>query len=69
MGLCIQDNKLNGVIKRYFRKEMRKEIQVPLHNAVSRLARVYDGDIWVLKKWCFGDRQWELRDKLRIEGL
>jgi hypothetical protein len=26
MGLCIQDNKVNGVIKRYFRKDMKKEI-------------------------------------------
>jgi hypothetical protein len=50
-------DKLIGCIKRYFGKNMRKEIKSRLHNIISKPALQYGSEIWVLRA----------EDKRRIE--
>jgi hypothetical protein len=50
-------NKLNGCIKRYLGKNMRKEIKIRLHNIISEPALQYGSETWVLRA----------EDKRRIE--
>jgi hypothetical protein len=50
-------NKLNGCIKRYLGKNMRKEIKLRLHNIISKPALQYGSETWVLRA----------EDKRRIE--
>jgi hypothetical protein len=50
-------NKLNGCIKRYLGKNMRKEIKLRLRNIISKPALQYGSETWILRA----------EDKRRIE--
>jgi hypothetical protein len=50
-------NKLNGWIKRYLGKNMRKEIKLRWHNIISKPVLQYGSETWVLR----------VADKRRIE--
>jgi hypothetical protein len=50
-------NKLNGCIKIYLGKNMRKEIKLRLHNIISKPALQYGSETWILRA----------EDKRRIE--
>jgi hypothetical protein len=62
MNMDLEDNvqkynKLNGCIKRYLGKNMRKEIKLRVHNIISKPALQYGSETWVLRT----------EDKRRIE--
>jgi hypothetical protein len=42
-------NKLNGCIKRYLGKNMKKEIKLRLHHIISKPALQYGSETWVLR--------------------
>jgi hypothetical protein len=41
-------NKLNGCIRRYIGKNMRKELQLQLHKIISKPSLNYGSETWVL---------------------
>jgi hypothetical protein len=51
-------NKLNGIIKRNFGKQMTTETKLKLHNITSKPALKYRSETWVMNK----------RDTQRLEG-
>jgi hypothetical protein len=42
-------NKINGIIRRHFGKNMRPEIQVRMHNVLSKPATMYGSETWILR--------------------
>jgi hypothetical protein len=55
MNMDLEDNigkysKLNGIIRRNFGKNMRPEIQVRMHNVLSKPAMMYGSETWILKR-------------------
>jgi hypothetical protein len=42
-------NMINGLIRRHFGKKMRPEIQVRMHNELSKPAMMYGGETWILR--------------------
>jgi hypothetical protein len=42
-------NKLNGCIKRYLGKNMRKEIKLRLHDIILKPVLQYGSETWVLR--------------------
>jgi hypothetical protein len=55
--MCKKYSKLNGCIKRYLGKNMKKEIKLRLHNIISKPTLQYGSKMWVLRA----------EDKRRIE--
>ena len=43
-------NKINGVIWRYFGKQMNKETKLRIHNITAKAALKFGSEAWVLKK-------------------
>ena len=43
-------NKINGVIKRHFVKQMNKETKLRIHNITAEAVLKYGNEAWVLKK-------------------
>jgi hypothetical protein len=43
-------NKLNGVLRRHFEKQMRKGLQIRLHNVTAKPAVLYGGECWTLRQ-------------------
>jgi hypothetical protein len=43
-------NKINGVIRRHFGKEMTVEMKLRLHNITSKSALSYGSEIWILDR-------------------
>jgi hypothetical protein len=62
LGYCISEyksdledrlqtyNKINGVIRRHFGKQMTKETKLRLHNITAKAALKFGSEVWVLKK-------------------
>jgi methyl coenzyme M reductase subunit D len=42
-------NKINGIIKRHFGKNMRPQIQVRMYNVLSKPAILYGNETWILR--------------------
>jgi hypothetical protein len=42
-------SKLNGIIRRHFGKNVRLEIQVRIHNVLSKSAMMYGSETWILR--------------------
>jgi len=51
-------NKINGVIRRHFGKQMHKETTLRIHNITAKAALKFGSEAWVLKK----------REVQRLEG-
>jgi hypothetical protein len=51
-------NKINGVIRRHFGKQMTKETRLTIHNITAKAALKFGSEAWVLKK----------RDEQRLEA-
>jgi hypothetical protein len=54
MNMDLEDNienynKLNGIIRRHVGKNMRPEIQVRMHNVLSKPAMMYGSETWLLR--------------------
>jgi len=70
LGYCISEykrdledklqtyNKINGVIRRHFGKQMTKETKLRIHNMTAKAALKFGSEVWVLKK----------RDEQRLEA-
>ena len=70
LGYCISEykrdledklqtyNKINGVIRRHFGKQMTKETKLRIHNMTAKVALKFGSEVWVLKK----------RDEQRLEA-
>jgi len=43
-------NKINGVIRRHYGKQMNKEIKLRIHNITAKAALKFGSEAWVLKK-------------------
>jgi hypothetical protein len=43
-------NKLNGVLRRNFWKQIRKGLQIRFHNVTARLALLYGSECWTLSQ-------------------
>jgi predicted SPOUT superfamily RNA methylase MTH1 len=43
-------NKINGVIRRHFGKQMTKETKLRIHNITAKAALKFGSEAWVLKK-------------------
>jgi hypothetical protein len=43
-------NKINGVIRRHFGKQMTKETKLRIHNITAKAAIKFGSEAWVLKK-------------------
>ena len=43
-------NKINGGIRRHFRKQMNKETKLRIHNITAKTALKFGSKAWVLKK-------------------
>ena len=43
-------NKINGAIRRHFRKQMNEETKLRIHNVTSKAALKFGNETWVLKK-------------------
>ena len=43
-------NKINGVIRRHFGKQMNKETKLRIHNITAKAALKFGSEAWVLKK-------------------
>ena len=43
-------NKLNGVVRRHFGKQMNKETKLRIHNIIAKAALKFGSEVWVLKK-------------------
>ena len=43
-------NKINGIIRRHFGKEMTKETKLKIHNITAKSALKFGSEVWVLKK-------------------
>ena len=43
-------NKINGAIRRHFRKQMNKETKLRIHNISAKVALKFGSEAWVLKK-------------------
>jgi hypothetical protein len=43
-------NRMNGIIRRHFGKQMSKETLLRLHNITSKSALRYGSEIWILKQ-------------------
>jgi len=43
-------DKINGVIRRYFGKEMNKETKLRIHNITAKATLKFWSEAWVLKK-------------------
>jgi hypothetical protein len=62
LGYCISEyksdledklqtyNKINGTIRRHFRKQMTKETKLRIHNITGKAALKFGSEVWVLKK-------------------
>ena len=62
LGYCISEfksdledklqtyNKINGVIRRHFGKQMNKETKIRIHNITAKAALKFGSEAWVLKK-------------------
>ena len=62
LGYCISEykrdlgdklqtyNKINGVIRRHFGKQMTKETKLRIHNMKAKAALKFGCEVWVLKK-------------------
>jgi len=42
--------KINGAIRRHFRKQMNKETKLRIHNITAKAALKFGSEAWVLKK-------------------
>jgi hypothetical protein len=42
-------NKINGIIRRHFGENMRPELQVRMHNVLSKPAMMYGSETWILR--------------------
>jgi hypothetical protein len=54
MNMDLEDNtekynKINGIIRRHFGGNMRPEIQVRMHNMLSKPATMYGSEKWILR--------------------
>ena len=62
-------NKINGVIRRHFGKQMNKETKLRIHNITAKAALKFGSEAWVLKKGRKNIRRprkrW--RDQLHLE--
>ena len=43
-------NKINGVIRRHFVKQMNKETKLRIHNITAKAALKFGSEAWILKK-------------------
>ena len=43
-------NKINGIIRRYFGKQMNKETKLRIHNITAKAALKFGSEAWVLGK-------------------
>jgi hypothetical protein len=43
-------NKLNGVLRRNFGKQMRKDLQIRFHNVIGKPALIYGSEWWTLRQ-------------------
>jgi len=43
-------NKINGVIRRHFGKQMNKEKKLRIHNITAKTALIFGSEAWLLKK-------------------
>ena len=43
-------NKINGAIRRHFRKKMNKETKLRIHNITAKAALKFGSEAWVVKK-------------------
>jgi len=43
-------NKINGAIRRHFRKQMNKETKLRIHNITAKAALKFGSEVWLLKK-------------------
>jgi hypothetical protein len=43
-------NKLSGVLRRNFGKEMRKALQIRSHKAITKPAPLYGSECWTLRQ-------------------
>ena len=43
-------NKINGAIRRHFRKQMNKETKLRIHNVTAKAALKFGSEAWVLRK-------------------
>jgi len=43
-------NKINGAIRRHFRKQMNKETKLRIHNITAKTALKFGSEAWVLRK-------------------
>ena len=51
-------NKINGVTRRHFGKQINKETKLIIHNITAKAALKFGSEVWVLKK----------RQKQRLEA-
>jgi hypothetical protein len=45
----IEKYEINGIIRRHFGENMRPEIQVRMHNVLSKPAMMYGSETWILR--------------------
>jgi hypothetical protein len=43
-------NKMNGIIKRHFRKHMTTDTKLRLHNITSKASLCYGNENWIINK-------------------
>jgi hypothetical protein len=43
-------NKINGVIRRHFGKQINKETKLRIHNITAKAALKFGSEVWILKK-------------------
>jgi hypothetical protein len=43
-------NKLDGVLRRNFRKQLKKDLQIRSHNATAKPALLYSSECWTLRQ-------------------
>ena len=43
-------NKINGVIRRHFGKQINKETKLRIHNITAKAVLKFRSEVWVLKK-------------------
>jgi len=44
------EDKINGVIRRHFGKQMNKESKLRIHNITAKAALKFGSEAWILKK-------------------
>jgi hypothetical protein len=54
-------NKLNGVLRRNFGKELRKDLQIRFHNVITKPALLYGSECWTLRQ--------KNRNKIKISQM